>query len=176
MAVPKQDAPGVIKTEVDHLVAAVAPLIELYQKLSRLLDQERQSLEKRNPEQMESLAAEIGRVLEEIQVCDQLRQKITRQLGARLGLSGARLNLQSLDQSLGGGSGLLPLREQLKAEIDKAEKTNRHNQAVFKGVLTATDSMLRALKESTQGPAASYNRKGARNASGAKFHFISKQL
>ncbi len=161
---------------MDKLLTVVMPLVELYRDLSRLLEQERVALEQRKPELMEHLAIQIGRILEEIQASDQLRQKITRQLGARFGLAGDRLNLMSLDQAMGGNTGLLPLREKLKSEIEKADQTNRHNQAVFKGVLAATESMLRAMKESTQGPVASYNRKGARHASGSRFHFISKQL
>ncbi|MBF0109828.1 MAG: flagellar protein FlgN [Magnetococcales bacterium] len=176
MAASRSDAHHIHKAELEHLVKVVAPLVELYKNLTRLLEQERVALEQRNPEAMEHLALQIGRVLEEIQAGDRLRQKITRQLGAKLGLAGDRLNLMSLDQSLGGNTGLLTLRERLKTEIDKADKTNRHNQAAFKGVLAATESILRAVKESTQGPVASYNRRGGRHASGSRFHFISKQL
>lgn len=176
MAANQHPPPTTTQADIGKLIAVLAPLVDLYRGLSRILEQERQALEQRKPDLLESLATQIGQILEEIHASDQIRQRLTRQMGARLGLSGDRLDLQSLDQALGGNTGLLPVREQLKAEIEKADTTNRHNQAVFNGVLTATESMLRALKESAQGPVASYNRKGARHASGAAFHLISKQL
>lgn len=173
---PPREVPEAIRLEVDKLVQVVDPLVVLYGGLAKLLEAERKALDDRHPELMESLAGQIGRVLEEIQAADQLRQKMTRQVGARFGLTGDLLNLKSLDQAMGGDTALLGLRERLKGAMDKADRINRHNQAVFKGVLTATESILKVVKESTQGPVASYNRKGGRHASAVSFHFISKQL
>ncbi|MBF0141373.1 MAG: flagellar protein FlgN [Magnetococcales bacterium] len=173
---PPPEVPDAIRQEVEKLVQVVDPLVSLYKGLAKLLEAERKALDDRNPDLMETLASQIGRVLEEIQAADHLRQKMTRQLGARFGLTGDHLNLKSLDQAMGGNTALLALRERLKGAMDKADSLNRHNQAVFKGVLAATESILRVVKESTQGPVASYNRKGGRHASANRFHFISKQL
>ncbi|MBF0131295.1 MAG: flagellar protein FlgN [Magnetococcales bacterium] len=176
MATSQPDVAQMIKTEVGKLIELATPMVALYRTLSHLLEQEREALNQRNPDRLEELATHIGHTLEEIHAHDQLRQKMTRQLGARLGLSGERLNLKSLDEALGGNTGLIALRGQLTEEIAKADRINRHNQAAFTGVLSATESILRALKESTQGPVASYNRKGNRHASTSRFHLISKQL
>ncbi|MBF0422196.1 MAG: flagellar protein FlgN [Magnetococcales bacterium] len=172
----RQEGRTSVSADVESLVQVIDPLVDLYKGLSQLLEQERAALDDRNPELLEKLAGQIGRKLEEIHATDQMRQKMTRQVGARFGLAGDRLNLKSLDQSMGGNTGLLEVRERLKGAMEKAEAINRHNQAVFKGVLAATESILKAVKESTQGPVASYNRRGGRHASGARFHFISKQL
>ncbi|MBF0446701.1 MAG: flagellar protein FlgN [Magnetococcales bacterium] len=164
-----------LATEVRRLKEVIEPLIRLFEQLGPLLTQERSALRKRDPEVLEVASEKIRATLEEIYKTDQLRQRLTTRLGARVGLGPGKLSLKHLDEALGGRSGLIPIRERLTKAIGVAEGLNKENQAVFSGVLSATESMLRVLKEGTQGPVSSYNRRGNRQ-SGSDFHFLSRQL
>ncbi len=164
-----------INTEVKHLKDVLEPLIELFVKLHPLMMRERDAMNSRKPDVLEQASQDIRSVLEEIYKTDQLRQRVTARLGSQMGLVPSKHSLKHMDEALGGGSGLLPLRERLTDVIKKAEELNRENQAIFTGVLTATESLLRILKEGTQGPISSYNRLGNRQTGGA-FHFLSRQL
>jgi flagellar biosynthesis/type III secretory pathway chaperone len=161
--------------EVRRLQEVLEPLIGLFEKLCPLLIKEREALTTRKPEVLEKASEDIRATLEEIYKTDQLRQRLTTRLGAHLGLGSDQLSLIHMDKALGGRSGLVKSRESLTQAIQKAEGMNRENQATFTGVLTATESLLRILKEGTQGPISSYNRLGNRQT-GTDFHFLSKQL
>jgi flagellar biosynthesis/type III secretory pathway chaperone len=161
--------------EVQRLQEVLVPLVELFERLHPLLIKERDALNTRKPAVLEDSSEQIRSVLEEIYKTDQLRQRLTSRLGMSLGLGPDKLSLKHMDDALGGGSGLIALRERLTDAILKAEGLNKENQAIFTGVLTATESLLRILKEGTQGPVSSYNRLGNRQT-GSKFHFLSKQL
>jgi flagellar biosynthesis/type III secretory pathway chaperone len=161
--------------EVEHLQKVLEPLIGLFARLHPLLLRERDALNSRKPDVLEDASEEIRATLEEIYKTDQLRQRLTARLGAHLGLIPSQYSLTHMDKALGGGSGLLPFRERLTKAIEEADVLNRENQAIFTGVLTATESLLRILKEGTQGPISSYNRLGNRQL-GGDFHFLSKQL
>ncbi|MBF0382464.1 MAG: flagellar export chaperone FlgN [Magnetococcales bacterium] len=162
-------------SEVQRLQQVLEPLIELFGKLRLLLLEEREALNSRKPEVLEVASENIRATLEEIYKTDKLRQRLTARLGTHLGLSADKQNLKNLDEALGGGSGFIKYRERLTTAIQSAEVLNKENQAVFTGVLTATESMLKILKESTQGPISSYNRLGNRQTA-ANFHFLSKQF
>ena len=161
--------------EVKRLQQVLEPLIELFEILRPLLLEEREALSSRKPDVLEKASEKIRATLEEIYKTDKLRQRLTARLGAHLGLGAEQLNLKFMDEALGGGSGFIQYRERLTTAIHSAESLNQENQAVFTGVLTATESMLKILKESTQGPISSYNRLGNRQ-SAANFHFLSKQF
>jgi flagellar biosynthesis/type III secretory pathway chaperone len=161
--------------EVQRLQEVLEPLSGLFEQLQPLLLRERDALNTRKPEVLEMASEEIRATLEKIYKTDQLRQRLTTRLGAHLGLGADSLSLKNIDERLGGRTGLIHFRERLTKAIQSAESLNRDNQAIFTGVLTATESLLRILKEGTQGPISSYNRLGNRQ-SGSNFHFLSKQL
>ncbi len=161
--------------ELDTLKAVLEPLIQHFEALAPLLEEERAALRAREVEKIGSLSQRIAQTLVDIHKIDQERQELTLVLGGRLGLSRENLDLSALDRALGGDSGLLQVRERLRDAIGKAEAGNRENQAVYAGVMTATESLLRALKEGAQGPPSSYNRLGSRQAT-SRIHFLSKQL
>ena len=172
MASPGSNA---VDKDLSQLRQVLEPLTQLFDQLQVLLLQEQEMLRKRNAEALEALAKQIAERLAAIRNTDQLRQRLTTQLGKRLGMPSEGLNLEVLDKALGGDTGLLEVRKKLLASIQKAEGTNRENQAVFKGVLAATESILHALKDGTQGPVSSYNRHGSRKV-GSRFNLLSKQL
>ncbi|MEO5331036.1 MAG: flagellar protein FlgN [Magnetococcus sp. YQC-5] len=161
--------------ETQRLKSLLEPLIGCFERLLHLLEQERQALKTRNTLQMEEMARQIEEVLFEIKQLDKARQVHSTRMGQALGLAENAMNLKDLDQAMGGETGLLEFRHRLRTRIDEADRSNRENQAIFKGVLVATEALLRALKEGTQGPAASYDRRGFRQ-SGPGYHFLSKQF
>lgn len=164
-----------IEEDLRQLRQILEPLIQLFDQLKGLLLQEQEMLRKRDAEALESLSRRIAEHLVGIRNTDQLRQRLTAQLGKRLGMRADGLNLQLLDDALGGGTGLQEVRQRLKLSIHQAEEVNRENKAIFKGVLAATESILHALKDGTKGPVSSYNRLGSRQV-GARFNLLSKQL
>lgn len=164
-----------LSAEVQQLQDVLDPLVRLFERLQTLLLSERDALKTRKPDVLEEASENIRATLEEIYKTDKLRQRLTTRFGAHLGLGPDKLSLTHIDAALGGNSGLLNAREQLTIAIQKADGLNRENQAIFTGVLSATESLLRVLKEGTQGPISSYNRRGDRQ-SGNNFHFLSKQL
>lgn len=170
-------APGTnpIEEDLRQLRQILEPLTQLFDQLQVLLFQEQEVLRQRDVEALEALSKKIAEHLANIRHIDQLRQRVTIQLGKRLGLRPDGLSLDLLDEALGGGTGLQEVRKQLKLSIQKAEETNRESQAVFKGVLAATESILHALKDGTQGPMSSYNRLGSRQVA-SRFNLLSKQL
>ncbi|MBF0428437.1 MAG: flagellar protein FlgN [Magnetococcales bacterium] len=161
--------------ETQRLISLLEPLIGCFERLAILLEQERQALKKRHLPSLETSARQIEDVLNEIKHLDTSRQTLSMRMGKALGLSKEAMNLKELDEAMGGGTGLLEYRQRLRERIDQADRSNQENQAIFKGVLVATEAILRTLKESTQGPAASYNRRGFRQ-SGPGYHFLSKQF
>lgn len=164
-----------IEEELRQLRQILEPLIQMFGKLQTLLLQEQEMLRKRDVEGLESFSGQIAEHLTNIRKTDLLRQRLTIQLGKRLGMRPEGLNLDRLDEALGGGTGLQEARKQLKSSIQQAEATNLESQAVFKGVLAATESILHALKDGTKGPTSSYNRLGSRQV-GSRFNLLSKQL
>lgn len=161
--------------DLRQLKAILEPLVQQFTQLQTLLLQEQEALRRRNIETLESLAEQIASQLTKIRGIDQLRQRVTIQLGKRLGLSLNGLSLAILDEALGGKSGLQEIRERLRQTIHQADATNRENQAIFTGVLAATDSILAALQGGASGATASYNRLGSRKTS-SRFNLLSKQL
>ncbi len=162
-------------TDTQRLKNLLEPLILCFEQLMNLLEQERQALKQRNPEELERTAWQIGEVLGEIKRLDGSRQIQSMRMGKALGIEESAINLQALDQAMGGESGLLPYRQRLQKSIEEADRSNRENQAIFKGVLVATETLLRALKEGKQGSAPSYDRRGLRQ-SGPGHHFLSRQF
>lgn len=166
---------GPIKEDLQQLRQILVPLTHMFDQLQALLAHEQEMLQQRNVEALEKLAVDIGDYLNKIRDADQMRQRMTIQLGKRLGMRAEGLNLDVLDDAMGGGTGLREMRKQLKSSIQKADETNQRTQAVFKGVLAATESILHALKTDSRGPTASYNRLGSRQG-GSRFNLLSKQL
>lgn len=168
-------AGNLIDEDLRQLKQTLVPLAQLFDQLRELMLQEQEALKGRDVGALESLNEQIGMLLSRIQDADHLRQRLTVGLGKRLGMREEGLNLARLDEALGGGTGLLEMRKGLKLCIQNAEEANRENQAVFKGVLAATESILHALKSGAQGPTASYNRLGSRKV-GSRFNLLNKQL
>lgn len=164
-----------VAAEVQRLREVLEPLIQRFEALPPLLVQEREALRARDADGITAISGQIAQNLLAIRRIDQERQELTLILGGRLGLPRDDLNLESLDRALGGNSGLLEIRGRLQDRVARAEAENKENQAVYIGVMTATDSLLRALKDGAQGPASSYNRLGTRQG-GARLHFLSRQL
>ncbi|MBF0294367.1 MAG: flagellar protein FlgN [Magnetococcales bacterium] len=171
MSAPLFDAAA----ETQRLKLHLEPLIGCFERLKQLLERERHSLNARNPADLEESARQIDVLLNEIKQLDGARQAQCLRMGRELGVGELALNLQDLDRVLGGDTGLLAYRQRLRAAIDVAERFNRENQAIFRGVLVATEAMLRVLKAGAPGQTASYDRRGYRQA-GPSYHFLSKQF
>lgn len=170
-------APFDAVAETQRLIALLEPMIGLFERLSPLLEQERIALKARNPEELELTARKIEEVLIEVKRLDRSRQAQSSRMGQALGIASEAMNLKELDKAMGGNTGLLPLRQKLKERIEIADRSNRENQAIFKGVMVATEAMLRALKGGMQGePASAYDRRGFRQSGGPGYHFLSKQF
>ncbi|MBF0339568.1 MAG: flagellar protein FlgN [Magnetococcales bacterium] len=161
--------------ETQRLVALLDPMVGLFERLLPLLEQERMVLKARNPDELEVTARQVEEVLVEIRRLDQARQSQSQRMGQALGLSADALNLKELDKAMGGNTGLLGYRQKLRERVEEADRSNRENQAIFRGVLIATETMLRALKGSAQGQSPAYDRRGFRQ-SGPSYHFLSKQF
>lgn len=172
MAAP---ANHLVEEDLRQLRQVLEPLTQLFDQLQALLLQEQGMLRKRDVEALEAISKQIAEHLSGIRNTDRLRQRVTTQLGKRLGIQLEGLNLNVLDEALGGATGLKDVRKRLLSSIQKAEEINRENQAIFKGVLAATESILHALKDGTQGPVSSYDRRGSRQV-GSRFNLLSKQL
>ncbi|MBF0627913.1 MAG: flagellar protein FlgN [Magnetococcales bacterium] len=161
--------------ETQRLVTLLDPLIGLFERLTPLLEQERIALKARNPDELELATRKVEEVLLEIKRLDRSRQAQSQKMGQALGLAGDAMNLKELDKAMGGNTGLLAYRERLRQRIEQADRSNRENQAIFKGVMVATETMLRALKGGMQGQSTAYDRRGFRQ-SGPGYHFLSKQF
>ncbi|MEO5362173.1 MAG: flagellar protein FlgN [Magnetococcus sp. DMHC-8] len=161
--------------DLQQLRQILEPLVQQFTQLQSLLLQEQEVLRQRDIDTLESLSGQIGEQLARIRSIDQLRQRVTTQLGRRLGLKPDEWNLEALDKALGGNTGLQELRQRLRQSIHQADGVNRTNQAIFTGVLAATESVLSALQGGPSGATASYNRLGSRQTN-ARFHLLSKQL
>ncbi|MBF0620291.1 MAG: flagellar protein FlgN [Magnetococcales bacterium] len=153
---------------------SVAELTQGFASLTPILLKEREIIKKRRVDDIDAINGEIETQLAALQRLDQFRQLHTKELAKSLGLAGTKVTLSSLDEALDGKAGLKALREELVAAIEKADKVNQENQAIFKGVQVATETLLRAVTgESSTG--AGYNRQGKRQSSGS-FHRFSKHL
>ncbi|MBF0162035.1 MAG: flagellar protein FlgN [Magnetococcales bacterium] len=161
--------------DLDQLRQILEPLEQQFAQLQVALLREQELLRKRDVDGLEALSRQIAEQMNKIRAIDQLRQRVTSQLGRRLGLRPEGLSLEVLDRALGGNTGLQDLRKRLRYSIQKADATNRENQAIFTGVLAATESILSALQGGTASPTASYNRLGTRRTN-SRFHLLSRQL
>ncbi len=164
-----------LEEDLRQLRQILEPLTQQFIQLQTLLLDEQELLRKRDLDALESLSGQIGEHLSKIRAIDQLRQRVTAQMAKRLGLKPEGLNLSVLDQAMGGDTGLQEMRQRLRQSIQQADKINRTNQAVFTGVLAATESILSALQGGTTSATASYNRLGSRQTK-TRFHLLSKQL
>ncbi|MBF0400647.1 MAG: flagellar protein FlgN [Magnetococcales bacterium] len=161
--------------DLRQLRQILEPLVQQFTLLEGMLRREQEALRRRDVETLESLSSQIAEQLTRIRAIDQLRQRVTTQLGKRLGLPPTGMTLETLDKAMGGKTGLQEIRTQLRQSIHQADAVNRENQAVFTGVLAATDSILAALQGGVSGSSASYNRLGSRRT-GSRFNLLSKQL
>lgn len=161
--------------DTQRLKSLLEPLIGSFERLIALLEKERQALKSRKPEELEGTSIVIDETLQEIKRLDAARQSLSMRMGHALGLAEDGMNLKELDQAMGGGTGLLEYRVRLQTVIADADRSNQENQAIFKGVLVATEALLRVLKEGPKGSAPSYDRRGFRQ-SGPGYHFLSKQF
>ncbi|MBF0461301.1 MAG: flagellar export chaperone FlgN [Magnetococcales bacterium] len=166
---------NLLEEDLRQLRQILEPMVEQFVQLQALLLQEQEMLRQRDAAALESLSAQIAEQLAKIRAIDQLRQRVTTQLGKRLGMRPEGLTLGLLDKALGGNSGLQDVRERLRQSIQQADALNRENKAIFSGVLAATESILFALQGGASGPTASYNRLGSRRAH-SRFNLLSKQL
>ena len=160
---------------IQQLKDILGPITQLFERLLVLLAAERKAVRARDPDLIEGLTRQVRGLLVEIQQADLIRQRLTLQLGKRLGIDDEKVNIEQLDQVLSGKSGLIEPRDRLRKIIKEVDISNRENRAIFKGVQAATEAMIQAMKEGTQGPSTSYDRQGYRKA-GSRFNFLSKQL
>jgi hypothetical protein len=156
-------------------------LAEQLREFALLLDQlaeERGYIRARQIEAMTELTASIMQRLDRIRRIDRRRQELTVTLTRQLGLSPEHVTLELLDQALGGQSGLAEDRQQMLAVIDQADRANRENRAITKGMLIATDVVIRAVSQGAQQgkEAIAYDRLGGRKAVGNLQGRYSRQL
>ncbi|MBF0185301.1 MAG: flagellar protein FlgN [Magnetococcales bacterium] len=161
--------------ELRQLRQILEPLVLQFAQLHELFLQEQEKLRQRDTDALDTLSVQIADKLARIRAIDQLRQRVTSQMGKRLGLKAEEVTLEAIDKAMGGTTGLQPLRQQLKENIQQADRINRENQAVLTGVLAATESILSALQGGPVGGASSYNRLGSRQTN-PRFNLLSRQL
>ncbi len=161
--------------ELRQLRQILEPMVQQFVQLQDLFRQEQEKLRQRDTDALDALAAQIAEKLARIRAIDQLRQRVTTQMGKRLGLKPDAVTLEAIDKAMGGNTGLQGLRNQLRENIQEADRINRENQAVLTGVLAATESILSALQGGPVGGASSYNRLGSRQ-NNPRFNLLSRQL
>ncbi|MBF0135572.1 MAG: flagellar protein FlgN [Magnetococcus sp. DMHC-1] len=163
-----------MKADVTPLRDVLESLVLQFDKLQEMLHTERDLIRKREADKIYALSEEIGTVLASIREMDEQRQEIIRVLAQSLGITPEGLDLTTLDRELGSRTGLLPLRDRLRAAILLADQTNKENQAAFKGVLNAMEAILKAMGEGNR--AIFYNRIGGRQTTESFHSRFSKQL
>ncbi|MEO5340176.1 MAG: flagellar protein FlgN [Magnetococcus sp. MYC-9] len=166
---------ALLHEDLNQLQQVLEPLVQQFTQLQGVLLQEQEMLRKRDTDGLESLSRQISEQLNRIRAIDQLRQRMTVQIGNRLGMRVEGLSLEVLDRAMGGNTGLQEMRLRLRQSIHTADAINRENQAIFTGVLAATESILSALQGGTSGASASYNRLGSRRTN-SRFNLLSRQL
>ncbi|WP_130472142.1 flagellar protein FlgN [Candidatus Magnetaquicoccus inordinatus] len=161
--------------ELRQLRQILEPMVQQFAQLQELFLLEQEKLRQRDTDALDALAVQIAEKLARIRAIDQLRHRVTTQMGKRLGLKPEEVTLESLDKAMGGTTGLQALRTQLREVVEQTERINRENQAVLTGVLAATESILSALQGGPVGGVSSYNRLGSRQ-NNPRFNLLSRQL
>ncbi|MBF0609700.1 MAG: flagellar export chaperone FlgN [Magnetococcales bacterium] len=149
-------------------------MIRQFKDLANLLLQERQFVKERKTAELETISRLIHLSLEGIHDSEESRLALIQRLAAKNGLTSPTVSLADLDKAMGGDSGLLPLRDELKKTILQTDKLNKENQAIIKGVEQATEAILAIFKKSAQ-TGESYNRLGGRRA-GSALNLYSRKL
>jgi flagellar biosynthesis/type III secretory pathway chaperone len=162
--------------EVRPLEAILDQLIQVFDRLTILLEEERKALKDHDAAQIAQLSRQIDEAWKAVGQLDGVRQQHTTTLASQTGLvasPSAPITLEALAGVL-PSSRLPDLRQTLRERIATVDQHNRENQAIFRGVRFAIEALLRAYQESTS-KQVSYNRLGRRQTSG-KVHLFSKQL
>ncbi|MEG3638552.1 flagellar protein FlgN [Magnetococcus sp. PR-3] len=157
------------------LIGVMDELNEHFQKVLGLFERERDALSRRDIEEMENTSATIGQALEDARVIEVRRQHFTGNLAQNLGMPARGAKWDQLTSRLDTDDArpLRKARNRLRATLFAVEHANRMNQAAFRGVQAATDSILNIL----HGGNGSYDRSGTRQqASTGATSFLSKQL
>ncbi|ABK45584.1 hypothetical protein Mmc1_3094 [Magnetococcus marinus MC-1] len=164
-----------MQEHTNALIGVMDELNEHFQKVLSLFEQERDALSRRDIDGMEGTSAIIGKALEDARVIEIRRQHVTGTLAQNLGMParGTKWDQLTSRLDLDTARPLRKARNRLRATLFAVEHANRMNQAAFRGVQAATDSILSIL----HGGSSSYDRKGARQqgTTGAN-RFLSKQL
>ncbi|MBF0158852.1 MAG: flagellar protein FlgN [Magnetococcales bacterium] len=165
-----------MKEAVVQLREVLAHLVRQFERLLQQLEQERQFIRARQVEGMNQSSVTITETLEQIRQIDRQRQELTAQMARQLKMKAGTITLETLDHELGRHTGLAEDRQRLLAVIAEADRSNRENQAIFKGVMIATEVVIRAMGGQGQ-PDLSYNRLGSKKSGAAHFNnLFSKQL
>ncbi|MBF0369503.1 MAG: flagellar protein FlgN [Magnetococcales bacterium] len=160
---------------IRQLKGILSQMIQRFEGLIALSEREREAIRQREPEKVEAASAEIAGVLKEIGRINSERQRLTLGLADGLGLPKKELDLLKVDAATGGRYGLKELRTKLQDAISRADQANKENKAILNGVLMATESVIKALKDGTRDSSIAYDRLGQRQASSG-YNLFSKQL
>lgn len=165
-----------IQEMVAVLRQSLTDLTALFDSLIPLMERERAVIKKRQIDALEGINQDIAEHLKKIHQQDQRRREASRRLGVALGLEDKGLNLKKIDQALEADYGLMPMRQTLRDRIEQADRMNRENQAILKGVQVATDALLEALRNGGKPVGeTSYDRRGQRQVKDG-FHRFSRHL
>ncbi|MBF0188661.1 MAG: flagellar protein FlgN [Magnetococcales bacterium] len=156
------------------LITAIEQLTGHFRTLKTTLELERKAISERDLDGLEKYSTEVADQLEKIREQDLDRQRQSLIIAQALSIPNPKqVTLKALDEALGSGTPLLKYRESLIVAIEQADRANRENQAAFRGVMAATESMLQAMGKGRR--EVSYDRLGGRRAN-ATLNVFSKQL
>ena len=162
-----------MQAELNELKRILERLLDQYEEVFELMQQERETFTARDPEGIEASSGRIHKQLRDIQTLDQSRQRLTSAMAQALKLDPETVTLKSLDGALGGRSGLPAYRDRLKDVIGRVEQMNAENRAILEGLSAATDSVIRGMWSETR--RTGYNRRGAKSQ-GEGTSLLSKRL
>ncbi|MBF0124257.1 MAG: flagellar protein FlgN [Magnetococcales bacterium] len=165
-----------MKEAVVQLREVLADLMSQFERLLQRLEEERQFIRARQVEEMGQSSVAVTEILEKIRQVDRQRQELTAKMARQLKMKAGEITLATLDRELGSNTGLTEDRQRLLTLITEADRSNRENQAILKGVMVATEVVIRAMGGQGQ-PELSYNRLGSKkNVVGNINNLFSKQL
>nr|CRH04268.1 putative FlgN, export chaperone involved in flagellar synthesis [Candidatus Magnetococcus massalia] len=168
-----------MQEQTSALIRVMDELNEHFQSVLRLFEREREALSKRDIAELEEASETIGKALEDARALDVKRQRTAGTLARTVGLPergmrwemlAGKLNESDLSEEL--TRALKRARTRLRATLFAVDHANRMNQAAFKGVQVATDSILNIL----HGGEPAYDRQGGAKQSGVGNRFISRTL
>ena len=144
--------------DVVQLKEILTQLVGDYQAILPLFQEERRLLDARDAAGIEASAHRVKRTLDGLQKRDAFRQELTLKMGGDLGIPEDQLSLKTIDKALGGGTGLLDLREALRGATGELIRVNNENRAILDGLKAATEEIMGNVKKGVRPK--TYNRKG----------------